>query len=106
MRNSFNNNFKQKRPFADELIIIGLKHNSIDDIVKYSVTELYMKINYFVEHYPFENKPSIFEEVECIHCQVKYKVIHFRMDEENRICCGNPDCDGTVIDWMKEEKTN
>lgn len=64
------------------------------------------KLNYLLEHYPFYPVPKLTDKRYCAHCKKEilvgeYKV--FRNDKnETTICCPNaPDCDGTVLDWMK-----
>lgn len=63
------------------------------------------KEKYFIDHYPFTDRPKLTDKKLCIHCEKiivvgEYKVFIDKQKDEF-ICCPNaPDCDGTVIDWF------
>jgi hypothetical protein len=61
---------------------------------------------YFDENYPFSNQPKLTDKKRCIHCDNIITVGDFKVfkdkNGEEYICCPNsPDCDGTVIDWIR-----
>jgi len=68
----------------------------------YHVLDLKEKQEFLKKHYPFTNPPDLLDKITCIHCSNQYTVIHYRTDENNRILCPNPKCDGTVIDWLRD----
>ncbi len=67
--------------------------------------EISDKGKYLKDHYPFADVPKLTDKVECIHCGKTYKVGQYNVFMDNGgteyICCADPECDGTVIDWVK-----
>ena len=72
-----------------------------DNMYGYSVVDLRKKQDFLNEHYPFQNTPDLLSKITCIHCDKEHTVLHYRTDSENRILCPDPNCDGTVADWIK-----
>ena len=68
----------------------------------YFIGDLKEKQQFLKEHYPFTNPPDLLDKITCIHCGNQHTVIHYRTDEDNRILCPDPKCDGTVIDWLRD----
>jgi hypothetical protein len=67
------------------------------------------KEKYLKDHFPFEPVPEVYDKKKCIHCDSVFYVGDFKVfaDElgEEYICCPNaPECDGTVIDWIRVEE--
>jgi hypothetical protein len=65
------------------------------------------KIKYLKLKYPFSNIPLLTDKRYCMHCENEFTVGDYKVmkDAEGReyICCPNaPECDGTVIDWVRE----
>ncbi len=63
------------------------------------------KQKYFDDHFPFEEKPELFDKKRCLHCDNVFYVGDFKVFKNKSgdefICCPNaPECDGTVIDWF------
>mgnify|MGYP003115766013 CR=1 FL=1 len=67
------------------------------------------KSKYLDDNYPFYPVPKLTDKRRCIHCDEiitvgKYKVWideDINPDFEYISCPNSPDCDGTVIDWIK-----
>ncbi|MHC1775467.1 MAG: hypothetical protein AB9834_08650 [Lentimicrobium sp.] len=67
------------------------------------------KQKYLEENYPFDGIPKLTDKVECIHCDSIITVGDFKVYKDETgfefICCPNaPDCNGTVIDWIRRGK--
>ncbi|GEM_PF-418738 len=62
------------------------------------------KEKYFNEHYPFLPKPKMKSRILCIHCDQVFKVEEYRVVADKAghefICCPDPNCNGTLIDWI------
>ena len=67
------------------------------------------KQEFFNKNYCFGEPPDFNETRYCLHCGEIIRVGDFKVQREEGfdfICCPNwPDCDGTIADWMPEEKT-
>ena len=70
--------------------------------------QLRTKKVFLEENYPFEAVPKLTDKRKCIHCDKiitvgDYKAFQDSEDGAILIYCPNaPECDGTVIDWMKK----
>lgn len=66
------------------------------------------KKEYLEKNYPFEGIPELYDRKRCIHCGENIVVGNYKVfkgsDGMEYICCPNaPECDGTVIDWIRIE---
>jgi len=66
------------------------------------------KKEYLEKHYPFAEIPELYDRKRCIHCDEVIVVGNYKVFKDSSgmeyICCPNaPECDGTVIDWMRTE---
>jgi hypothetical protein len=64
------------------------------------------KSAYLKDNYPFYPIPSLTAKRLCIHCDKVIVVGEFKVlvgkNQFEYICCPNaPECNGTVIDWIK-----
>ena len=90
-----------RNPPPPDMRPLYIKHGQDFDKISYRVEEIIDKEEFFKKHYPFAYRPKLLDVIECVHCSRKYRIIHFRTDNENRILCPDPNCDGTVADWIK-----
>lgn len=69
------------------------------------------KAVFLKQHYIFAEVPDLEDVKLCIHCDKTFKVRDYKsvidlFDEEPVpliVCPNAPDCDGTMIDWMRVE---
>ena len=65
------------------------------------------KEQYFRENYPFYDLPRLSDKKRCVLCGKVIAVADYKVftDDEGyeMICCPNaPSCEGTVVDWTRQ----
>ncbi len=65
------------------------------------------KKSYLLANSPFLEIPELVEKRRCLHCDEVFKIEDYKVFKDiagdEFICCPNaPDCDGTIIDWVRE----
>ena len=69
--------------------------------------EIRDKSKYLKKNCPYYPIPKISDKVTCIHCNKSFMVSEYRVvlwrKEEYIVCKHFPECDGTIIDWIREE---
>jgi hypothetical protein len=67
--------------------------------------EIKDKASYLEEHYPFLEVPKLTDKKHCIHCGKNFVVGDYKVElsrgEEFIVCPNAPECDGTLLDWVK-----
>jgi len=67
--------------------------------------EIKDKASYLEQHYPFLEIPKLTDKKHCIHCGKDFVVGDYKVElsggEEFIVCPNSPECDGTLLDWIK-----